>query len=119
MLIGTGTRKIDLPHEEGQWIEVKDLTRKVIQESKRLKMLELMEAFAGKLDAFMGKEIDPDAQITLESYDIDTVLEFAVVGWSYDTKFSPDLIAQLDQRTAEFTACDLLGIEEGDDKVKD
>ena len=118
MLIGTNTRKIDLPHEEGQWIEVQDLPRKVIEESKRLKMTALMDAFAGNMDAFMGQTIDRDVRVTVESYDIDYILEFAVKGWSYDDDFSVKAIAQLDQKTAEYVVNDLLGIEVEGDEVK-
>lgn len=122
MLIGTSTRKIDLPHEKGQWIEVCDLPRKVIKESKRLNMVESMKSmkdFSDIMQALMGKTPDPNVKETVESYDLDHILEYAVKGWSYDAKVDKTSIALLDQKTAEYVANDLLGIEEEGDKVKD
>ena len=96
MLIRTVTRKIELPHEKGAWIEVRDLPRKVIKESKRLNMVESMESlkdFGDVMKAFMGQTPDPNVKETVESYDLDYILEYAITGWSYDEKFSKEAIA--------------------------
>ena len=122
MLIGTSTRKIDIPHEEGQWIEVRDLTRKEITESKRLKMVETMTSmkdFGDIMQMFTGMTTIKDVPITVESYDLDYVLEKAITGWSYDEEAGPESISRLDQKTSELVACDLLGIEDEGDRVKD
>jgi len=122
MLIGTGTRKIDIPHEEGTWIEVKDLTRKVIAEAKRLKMVETMASmkdYGDIMEMFTGMTTIKDVAITVESFDLDYVLENGIADWSYTEPCTIEAIAMLDQKTAEFVANDLLGIEEEGDKVKD
>lgn len=120
-MIGTKTRKIKLPHEPGAWIEVKDLTWKQIAEAKRLNMLDMMKSmkdFGDILEAVMGKKPDPNVKETIESYDIDYVLKSAVKGWSYNEKFTPKLIDQLDPKTVNFLANELLGIEVEGEKVK-
>ncbi len=121
MLIGTKTRKIELPHEPGAWIEVKDLTWKQIAEAKRLNMLEMMKSmkdFGDILEVVMGKKPDPNVKETIESYDIGYVLKRAIKGWSYPEKFTEALIDQLDPKTVEFLANELLGIEVEGEKVK-
>ncbi len=121
MLIGTKTRKIELPHEQGAWIEVKDLTWKQIAEAKRLNMLEMMKSmkdFGDIIEAVMGKKPDPNVKETIESYDIGYVLKCSIKGWSYPDKFTEELIDQLDPKTVEFLANELLGIEVEGEKVK-
>jgi len=117
MLISKATRKIDIPHEAGEWIEVRDLTRKEITEAKRRKTTATIKDFADIMELFAGRKVDPTVRETTESYDIDYVLEAAIVGWSYG-EFSLDDVARLDQKTAEYVARDLLGIEEEGDRVK-
>ena len=117
MLISKATRKIDLPHEEGEWIEVRDLTRKEINEARRLKTASTIKDFKDIMEMFAGREIDPTVKQTTESFDIDYVLETAIVGWSYG-EFNQDDVARLDRKTAEYVARDLLGIEEEGERVK-
>jgi len=122
MLIGTDTRKIDIPHEEGTWIEVRDLPRKVIEEAKRLKMVDTMKSmkdFGDIMQMFTGMQTIKDVKVTVESYDLDYVLVSGIEDWSYPEPCDDEAIARLDQKTAEFVANDLLGIEEEGDKVKD
>jgi len=118
MLVGTGTRKIDLPHEAGEWIEVRDLTRKQIAEARRLKlkslksMLEDLGDIREQIKEYAGPPPEPNAALTLDAYDIDYVLAEGIVAWSYGEKFSAEAVDRLDQKTAEYVARDLLGIEE-------
>ena len=118
MLIGKATRKIDLPHEPGEWIEVRGLNRTQIGEAKRLKTLAVLTDYAPYMAQFADREVDPTVKETVDSYDIDYILETAIVGWSYG-EFSKGETDQLDQKTAEYVACILLGLETEDEKVKD
>ena len=116
MAIVTGlTKKVDIPHEEGQWIIIRQLSwrqREKASDAKtdsvlaRVKSMgvDLMHELRGAEDRADVKKAlaDPAA-----SYDRSLVLEFGIVDWSYKEKL-PKAVDDLDEITAVWAAEQIL-----------
>lgn len=105
-------QRVALPHEPGQWVEIKKLNGRQLRKVRKAAQL---EAFQTMRD--MGAEmltavqsIDADAAESaaralqrnpLQGYDVDLLLEMSVVGWSYDLPVDADTIADLDDDTIQ------------------
>lgn len=128
MLTGDRTRRVEIPHEEGQWIELKELSGRQLRKIRKLKFKEsiadtramggeLMQALGGFSQEDVKKaQKDPDP---LAEYDMDALLEAGIVAWSYEEEVNSDNIGQLDQKTERLIALALVGVEEEEEKVKD
>lgn len=120
MLVSKKTRRIDLPHEPGQYIEIRSLSYFEIEKSKQRKLKDLMMLFSGvdlpefKVpDDLKDREPDPVA-----SHDTAFLLVKGIVGWSYDAEVGPETIAMLDAKTAELVIREILGIETEEETKK-
>jgi len=83
------TRKLDVPGEEGQWIEIRPLS------AKRLHAIGLEAKKLGR-EAAAANEDDTDA----ENYVLaDLMLREAVVAWSYDAPVGPETVDDLEIST--------------------
>jgi hypothetical protein len=80
------TRKLDIPHEKGEWIEVRPLS------AKRLHAITI-EAKRAANEAAQVDSIDTDAEgFALSSM----LLREAVVSWSYDAPVDSETVDDLD-----------------------
>jgi hypothetical protein len=117
MLVSKIVEKIDIPHEEGQWVEIRSLSFTAMEEANDNKQeRDLMQVKRMGGDVFEAivrsskktettskdEEDDPKKGVTLESYDKETLLRKAIVAWSYDGKPTVDRIRDLDARTANW-----------------
>ena len=116
MAIVTGlTKKVDIPHEEGQWMIFRQLSwrqREKASDAKtdsvlaRVKSMgtELMRELRGAEDRVDVKKAlaDPAA-----SYDRSLVLQYGIVDWSYKEKL-PKAVDELDEITAAWAAGEIL-----------
>jgi hypothetical protein len=83
------TRKLDVPGEEGQWIEIRPLS------AKRLHAIELEAKKLGR-EALAANDDDTDA----ENYTTASlVLREAIVSWSYAAEVTPDNVDDLEVST--------------------
>lgn len=120
MLVGK-TRRIELPHEPGQYIEIRDLSFLEIEKSKTRKLKDLMGMFSGvEMPDFKAPEgLDDREPDPMAGHDIAYLLAKGIVGWSYEEKVSPEAVAKLDRETAELVVREILGIEEDEARKKD
>lgn len=95
-LIQAGKKRLNVPGEKGQWIDVLPLTGPQLDEARTEKMAKVM-ALAGKLDmeALASRRVPGDAKPTkpLDELDAATIVDAAVSGWSYGDK--PDRPSEL------------------------
>ena len=126
MLTGNRTRRVDIPDEEGQWVELRELSGRQLRRVKKAKLSETI-ANAKEMGPEMmqsisevnREEVEEAARDPLAEYDIDKLLEEGIVDWSYDAEVNTDTIGQLDKKTEEFLAMQLVGAEEEEDRKKD
>lgn len=121
MLTYRTTSKVPIPHEEGEWIEIRPLSWKAIEEAKhaRLKgLIETMQDAAPLLQLLEGRTVDTqDAGLVdpLAQYDLTTLLLRGIVGWSYGEVIDKENIEALDELTAKWAAEMLLGAGRGNE----
>lgn len=108
-LVTSITRKVDVPHEAGAWLELRLLSWLRLEDARRKRMNALTETFKAlgglSLPSLNGGA--PVVEDRLTSYDIGSLLRSGIVSWSYGA-FSADQIEDLDEQTAKFAARELL-----------
>ena len=126
MLTGDRTRRVPIPHEDGEWVELKELSGRQLRKVKKARFKEiildakdmgpeLMKALT-RIDA---ADVEAAARDPLAEYNIDALLEEGIVAWSYEDEVGKETIGQLDQKTEQFIARQLVGVEEEEDRKKD
>jgi len=104
MLTGSDKKRLNLPHEPGEYVDIQTPPHGAFDVAAEIKSRKAMEQAAqlppailqGSMEAARTSERDP-----LETYDKATLIEAAVVGWSYDEQVTPESIARLDLQTAD------------------
>ena len=104
------TGKLDIPHEPGEWIEVRPLLASEMDAARDARLKRLMGVWAGGEipKTPRGDERDEreeTAETRASAYNPETLLGYAVVGWSYDHVFTPGVqehIELLDAATRDW-----------------
>ena len=111
--------KVNIPHEDGQWISFAPLSWSQLQEAGRQRRLSALAVYKdmpssmhdlldkaqeeAKTAATETKDEDSVAEADAgASYDKATVLKSSIKAWSYDDPVSPKNIDALDEQTAEW-----------------
>lgn len=111
------TRRLAIPHEEGQWMELRRLSWTQLDSARRdrtntaLKQLaeqpddvkELMRSTTAQRQAVAEAAVDP-----LAEYHMATLLELGIYAWSYDEPVTSENIADLDSETAQWAALEIV-----------
>lgn len=112
-LINDKTRKVDIPHESGEWMEVKKLSWRQLEVARDI-MTDNTVAKFRKMGGEMVKaftnekarqEADPRTQ-----YDRGFVLEAGISRWSYDAEVTKANIEKLDEETAKWAFEEILNL---------
>ena len=101
--------KLEIPHEPGEWIEVSPLTGGQMAEARVAYASRLLQRMIDR-GADMSKiledvdtaEKDQTSAVANPTFDDDTLLKFAVQGWSYDVPPTEENILNLDYPTREW-----------------
>ena len=109
MAIVTGlTKRVEIPHEEGQWIIIRQLSKRQKEKAAEARLNSVMKLAKSMgpelMDRLGGREgrATPTVDNPNDAYDWPTVLKFGIADWSYDEKLSPEAIDELDEATANF-----------------
>ena len=121
MLTSKVREKVELPHEPGQWIEIRQLSAQHLQEAREARaefnlragrrffeMLQMRKT-AG-LDEPTAEPETPDEDVPepednpLLNFDAFTLLKHGIVAWSYKEPVNVGNIADLDEETVELVA---------------
>ncbi|MPZ13982.1 MAG: hypothetical protein GEU73_06095 [Chloroflexi bacterium] len=101
------TRRVELPSEPGEWIEVRLLSwveRKEAREVRLSAIIRDAHALGPELRASIREtQQDSSGQAPVDplaAYDHETVLTRGIVAWSFDAEVSPETIRLLDEPTA-------------------
>lgn len=125
MLTGDRTRRVEIPHEKGQWVELKELSGRQLRAVRKARLKEVLgdardmgPELMETISKFSREDVEVAAADPLAEYDMDALLEAGIVAWSYEKPVGKDTIGQLDQKTERFIALALVGVEEEEEKVK-
>ena len=110
MLTGKATRRLDLPHEPGAWIDVRLPAWPVLVRARNIKQRDAIASLSEWDEEGMRKArasaegVERTTAISdpADEYDWAMLLEAVVTGWSYPETVSPETIAELDEETARF-----------------
>ena len=124
MLVGNQSKRVEIPHEKDEWMELKKLSwrqmeiAEEIQTDLLLKRMKSMGADMVKAlrDAVKGKE----EQDPFKRYDKSTVLDVGIVKWSYEAEITKENIETLDEVTADWAFKEILSLNKTrtDEEVK-
>lgn len=98
--------KVNIPHEEGEWIGIRSLTGVEMDESSNVATSRMLEQYGESLGDIMASRngIDqstrtPDRK---QAYDSRTLLKYAIKSWSYEQPVTADNIELLDGMTRDW-----------------
>jgi hypothetical protein len=114
-MLGSKPVKFDIPHEPGQWMELKTLSWKKLKKARKAlekDHIETMRAFGAELVGALRdgateknlRQLEKRQQYHLSAFDIETLLFHGIATWSYDAEINAETIAELDERTATWAA---------------
>lgn len=103
MLITDQKERLDIPHEPGEWLDIRPLTWRELDRARSAQTAIAMDN-AGKLPLEIFQDArKEERKIPVENqYDRAVVIKAGIVGWSYTTGFSAEGTDKLDARTAEW-----------------
>lgn len=125
MLIRNTVKRIEIPHEPGDWMEFRPLLRGELEEAQLVYQRKYADSLrAVGLDILQAldtpdptpKDDKPESaekpEPTFEQlaarHDPDVVLKYALSAWSYPEELSPVTIAQLDPETVKWAVAEAL-----------
>jgi hypothetical protein len=120
-LVNPIPEKLPIPHEPGEWLEVRRLSWKQLRAARKKQEAEGREeakALGAELFGVIlnGKDDDvekaekklAERKWRVEAFDRETLLTKGICAWSYDQPLSADAIGDLDEVTAEWAARQIL-----------
>ena len=111
-----GTKRIDLEHEPGQWLDVRMPSLAILDRARVAQMRRTIEMMSG-LDIAALKDLQSDNQTSnAPDYDWLTLLGACVTAWSYDEPVTPANVAELDGVTVKAVLAALLPVETEDER---
>ena len=114
----TITHKLDIPHEEGQWIEFRELGWRTLELSREAKSRTSMLSFRDLGPDFFkslttpaeGETLTEASQKPSDMYDMSTLLRASIATWSYPEPCNESNIEALDQKTATWAFDEIIKI---------
>lgn len=114
-LVTDMVRRADIPHEPGEWMELKRLSWRQLEKAEEIQsdnLLPRMKKMGGELIGALqalGKQQEQDPAT---KYDRGSVLGWGIVKWSYDAEVNKDNIGALDKTTADWAFREILSLNE-------
>lgn len=113
MLTKNQTDRVTIPHEPGQWVEVRKLSWRQLDEARERRsrsVMENLDALPSEMLRVLREQpaqeaangVAPEQEDDASTYDHTTLLRHGVVAWSYEEPVNDEMIADLDEATAAF-----------------
>ena len=106
------TRKVEIPHEEGAWMELRQLNYRQLTAARRAKLDDTLGLLRAMQDLTLPQPDGLQQADPLVSYDVGVLLHHGIVAWSYGDEVTPD---ELDERTANWAAREVLAMSVPDE----
>lgn len=120
LIDNTAGRRVDVPHEPGEWMEFRALTWPEVDKARKIKQRETFQDIgsmgpdAMKQIQSMQSDVVSDAVADpLTQMDMLTVLTLGVVGWSYPAEVTIANLERLDEATARWAALEVIQAPNG------
>ena len=99
------TRKVSIPHEEGSWLDLAQLSYRQLAEARRAKLDDTLGLLRAMKDLTLPQPDATQQADALNAYDIGVLLRHGIAAWSYGAEVTAD---DLDERTAQWAAREIL-----------
>ena len=110
-LVTEAIKRVDIPHEDGEWLEVRRLSWRELEAASDT----ATDALMARMKQLGGEMVQALRSVTTEQqadpfggYDRQAVLVAGLKAWSYDAKVTPENLALLDEETAAFAYREIL-----------
>jgi hypothetical protein len=118
MITSKVTKQVSIPHEEGEWFRFRMLSGKQLEEAAdriQAKYLSTVKTIGMEnIRAFQDEatdEAEPKAKSDpSNAYEVDTILRYGVIAWSYQEKLSPQTLGDLDDVTRVWAMREILDL---------
>lgn len=113
MIVKNITKKVDIPHEPGEWMMFKRLTWRQLEEASDVSSdasFERMKKMGAELLSAIAKTVNSNPP--QESYDKATILHNGIIKWSYPDEVNHDNIDALDDATVSWAYAEILALNE-------
>jgi len=113
-LVTDTVRRIQIPHEEGEWMEIKRLSWRQLEMAAEIQsdsMLKKLKAMGGDLVKALQQAGKQQEQDPATKYDRGAVLKSGIVRWSYDADIEENIDA-LDEETADWAFQEILNLNQ-------
>ena len=113
MLITKTAKQTDIPHEPGEWLKLRRLSWRELDEAKEAqvgKVMKKISALGADLVTAIQSATTVPHQDQAKAYDRGTVLRAGIIGWSYDADVTPENIDALDPETADWAFDEILAL---------
>lgn len=110
--------RVSIPHESGEWMELRRLTwweQDRARDAAQKAAAKLSREFGGDVVSAMQNVRVEDTDEAREkrrnspdAFDTEKVLGYGICGWSYDAEVSEETIRDLDAMTAEWAKFEIL-----------
>ena len=115
-MIGNVITKLDIPHETGEWVEIRKLNHKTLARAAQMRSeagISSMKSLGAELLTALRQARDDlkeaaTVAVSLDAYDRDLVLQGGVWRWSYSTPVTPESLGDLDEATAKWLATEIV-----------
>jgi hypothetical protein len=108
-------RRVDIPHEPGQWMELRELTWPELEKARKIKQSatfadlgEIGPDTLKQLQGLSSADVSQAIADPLASVDVLTVLAAGVLKWSYDAEVTVANLERLDAETARWAATQIV-----------
>ncbi len=106
-------KKLDIPHEDGEHMELRRLSWRQLEQAQEVATEELYERIkkmGPEVIASFQKSGNQQQQEAVPNYDRSTVLKLGIAGWSYDAEVTPENIDCLDEQTAAWAYDEIMAM---------
>jgi 23S rRNA U2552 (ribose-2'-O)-methylase RlmE/FtsJ len=113
MLISNQAQRVDIPHEPGEWMEIKKLSWRQLVLAADIQTDETisrLKKIGGDLFKSLTTEKAKQETDSSLKYDRGFVLEAGICRWSYDADVNKENIENLDEQTAKWAFDAITGL---------
>lgn len=112
-LVSKLTRRVEIPHEPGQWMELRRLSWRQLEAASDLASdaaLKRMSQMGSDMLAAIRSTSGQQAADPAAAYDRAAILQAGIAAWSYDAEVTPENIDALDEETAAWAVREILAM---------
>lgn len=100
----------DVPHEPGQSFRFRQLNGAQLEEAREVRQRKVMRQYGDMVELVQQLQTADMVAVRaaqadlLNTYDVDTLLRYGIVSWTYDEPLTLENVADLDAATREWAA---------------